>query len=54
MFRVFIISGTVESQPSYNVFSEVYMFRVVINKSDIGETAFIHCVQFRFTCLGLL
>jgi len=30
------------------------MFRVVINKWDSGETAFIHCVQCRFACLGLL
>jgi len=30
------------------------MFRVVINKWDSGETAFIHCVQCRFVCLGLL
>jgi len=30
------------------------MFSVVINKWDSGETAFIHCVQYRFACLGLL
>jgi len=30
------------------------MFRVVINKWDSGEAAFIHCVQCRFVCLGLL
>ena len=29
------------------------MFRFVINNWNCGETAFIHCVQCRFTCLGL-
>ena len=31
------------------------MFRVVIDKWNSGETAFIHCVQCRLMCfLGLL
>ena len=30
------------------------MFRVVIDKWDSGVTAFIHCVQCRLLCLGLL
>ena len=30
------------------------MFRIVIDKLDSGETAFIHCVQCRLMCLGLL
>ena len=30
------------------------MFRVVINKRDSGETAFIHCVQCGFIFLGFL
>jgi len=30
------------------------MFRVVVNRWDSGETAFINCVQCRFACLGLL
>ena len=43
-----------ERQPSYSVFSVGLHVRVVINKWDSGETAFIHCVQCRFACLGLL
>ena len=31
-----------------------YIFKVVIDKWDSVETAFIHCVQCGFICLGLL
>ena len=32
----------------------VYMFTVVIDKWDSGETAFVHCVQCGFIFLRLL
>ena len=30
------------------------VYCLVVNKWDSGETAFIHYVQCRFACLGLL